>query len=72
MLFYVLAGNATEFSRGQFFHGALILQYQDEQQSRAASVITTAIVNFIFILQALFFWPPLKNKDVYCLELMGF
>jgi len=59
MMLYGLAGNASEFSRGQFFHGALTLQHQDEQQSRAASVITTAIVNFIFILQALFFWPPL-------------
>lgn len=72
MLFYILASNATEFSRGQLFHSALMLQHRDEQQFSAASVIIAATADFIFILQALFFGPPLKNKDVYYLEVIFF
>lgn len=48
MVFSGLAGDAAEFSRGQFFHGAVMLQPQDEQQSRAASVITMATLHLHF------------------------
>lgn len=61
-MFSGLAGDAAEFSRGQFFR-ALMLQPQDEEQPRAASIITMATL--IFILAAQFFCPSFENKDVY-------
>lgn len=48
MVFSGLAGDAAEFSGGQFFRGALMLPPQHEQQSRAASVITMATLHLDF------------------------
>lgn len=47
MVFSGLAGDAAEFSGGQFFRGALMLPPQHEQ-SRAASVITMATLHLDF------------------------
>lgn len=48
LVFSGLAGHAAEFSRGQLLHGALILQPQDEEQTRAAPVITMATLHLHF------------------------
>lgn len=69
MVFSGLAGHAAEFSRGQSFHGALMLQPQDEQQSRAASVITMATLHFGSSILLHSFW---KQRCLYCLQVIFF